>query len=236
MSIGENLTARENTILNVLRAIYVQSDKFTLIGGYAVDAYSTSPRYSVDCDIVISRTDLQTFKSTFVENGFSDKGSVYRNELDGIETRKFEKVVGEACSSIDLLVDGIRCRQTEAIWKHSEIQTSSKQLKVVGVNSSVLSNVASKEVLIAMKLHSGRDADLKDAVMLVDSVKWSKVLPYANRGNKEKVIYQLEKAMEKINSERFEEQLRSFFGSKKTEKSRINEAAAGIVYLKSKIT
>lgn len=70
--------------------------------------------------------------------------------------------------------------------------------KVVGVSGSVTSSVVSRELLIAMKLHSGRDADLRDATKLMDSVDWLTVEKFSNRGNSHKVIEQLTNDMAKV--------------------------------------
>jgi hypothetical protein len=43
----------------------------------------------------------------------------------------------------------------------------------------------------------------------------------ANRGVKEKVLSQLDKAISQMKGEKFEEQFKSFFGSKKRELARI---------------
>ena len=169
------LTKREKEILRILETIYPQRDKFTLIGGYAVDAYSPLPRYSVDCDLVVSKSDFLKFSDIFGQNGFKEKSKIYLNELDGLETWKFKKSANDEIVSIELLLDGVKCRQTEAIWTEKEVRPSASDRKVVGVSDSVASNVVSKELLLAMKLHSGRDADLRDAIMLIDSVDWSVV-------------------------------------------------------------
>jgi hypothetical protein len=236
MSLGDRLTAREAEILRILQAIYEERDSFTLIGGYAVDAYSALPRYSVDCDLVISAVDLGKFTSIFNSNKFAEKELVFRDREHKIETRKFVKLVGREPVSIDLALGGVKCRQTDAVWMYEEIHKSSSQQNVVGINGTVPSNVASRELLVAMKLHSGRDTDLKDVVMLAHSVDWREVQILADRGSRQKVILQLESAVSKIGSDRFEEQLRSFFGSKRTEETRINTALTGIQALKLSMT
>jgi hypothetical protein len=222
MSSTDRLTARETEILSILETTYSEKKTFALVGGYAVDAYSSLPRYSVDCDMVVSKKDFDDYDEIFTTHKYENKGTMYRNELDGLETRKYEKLVGKDAVSIDLLVNGVRCRQAGAIWRYEEIFATSGQLEVIGLYGRVLSSVASKELLIAMKLHSGRDPDLKDVVMLAEFAKWKIVSSFAKRGDRQKVLSQLDRAMSAIAGETFEEQLKSFFGSKKTEMSRIN--------------
>lgn len=220
-SLTSRLTARETEILRILQIIYPDREKFTIIGGYAVDAYSPLPRYSVDCDIVISKSDLDLFTKIFDNNGFGDPELMYNNELEGLETRRFKKLVGGEAVSIDLLIDGVRCRQTEAIWTQQEIKLQSINRRIVGVNDSVPSNVATLELIIAMKLHSGRDADLRDATMISDSADWNRVAVLSNKGDKQKVVNQLESAKEKIMRSEFEQELKAYFGSKQREEKRI---------------
>ncbi|MCL5068413.1 MAG: hypothetical protein M1368_08700 [Thaumarchaeota archaeon] len=192
------LTSREREILRILSVIYPQRGKCTLIGGYAVNAYSPLPRYSIDCDLVVSRSDFEEFSDVFVQNGFKDVSKIYLDELQGLETWKFKKLVNEETVTVDLLLDGVKCRQTEAIWTQKEVKSCASERKVVGVSGSVTSSVVSRELLIAMKLHSGRDADLRDATKLMDSVDWLTVEKFSNRGNSHKVIEQLTNDMAKV--------------------------------------
>src|SRR5216684_4068964 len=132
--IGPLQTARESEILRTLEAIYPLGNKFTLTGGYAVDAYSPLPRYSVDCDMVIPKTELKALGGVLKELGYTDNGAQWRDELSGLETRKFVKQVGAESVLVELLIDGVRCRQTQAVWKEQEVRESSKDLRVIGVN------------------------------------------------------------------------------------------------------
>ena len=220
-------TAREKEILRILEIIYPYRENFVVIGGYAVDAYSQLPRYSIDCDVVITKRELSTFSGIFSKEGFSGN-LLYENELEGLETRRFEKNIEENPVFIDLLVDGVRCRQTEAVWKFEEIKKASSLGKIIGVSSFVNSSVASRELLIAMKLHSGRDSDLKDAAMLIDDVSWQKLVSHAVRGSNEKLGKQLSSAVKRMQAKDFEPQLKSFFGLRKGESRRVSETISVI--------
>ena len=194
--IGQSLVAREAEVLKTLRAIHQMREKSTLIGGYAVNAYSTLPRYSVDCDIVVANPQVEKLLSFFKDRDYTEKGKAYLNEIEGIATRKLVKKVGGEQVSVDLLVDGVRCHQTGATWNEEEVSNTSRELRVTSVNGSVLSNVASRELLIAMKLHSGRDTDLRDVVMLTNDADWRRVKGLCGRGSTEKLIPQLRKDVE----------------------------------------
>lgn len=233
--IGALQTARENEILRTLETIYPKGNKFTLIGGYAVDAYSPLPRYSVDCDMVVPKTELEALGGVLKELGYADNGAQWRDELTGLETRKFVKAVGAESVSVDMLIDGVRCRQTEAVWKEQEVRGSSKDLRVVGVNRAVLSKVASKELLIAMKLHSGRGTDLRDVVMISESADWDLVAKWTGRGVNDKVVAQLHRAVDEMTKPDFEGQLKAGFSSKKSEKRRIDATLNAINGLSKKM-
>jgi hypothetical protein len=218
---------REKEILRIIEILNPYRDNFVVVGGYAVDAYSPLPRYSVDCDVVIPKKELSNFTKVFSGEGFTGTPE-NQNELEGLETRRFKKTVEGNPVYIDLLVDGVRCRQTEAVWKFDEIKSASSERRVIGVASSVSSRVGSSELLVAMKLHSGRDADVKDVAMLIDDLSWQKVGAYAIRGNIEKVKRQLKTAIEKMQEKDFEPQLKSFFGSGRNEARRISEVIVGV--------
>lgn len=219
--------AREKEILRILEIIYPYRDNFVVIGGYAVDAYSRLPRYSVDCDVVIPKSELAAFSSIFSREGFS--GSLqYQDQLEGLETRRFRKTIDNNPVFIDLLVDGVRCRQTEGVWKFDEIKSASSQGNIIGASSFVNSRVASRELLIAMKLHSGRDSDLKDIAMLIDDLSLEKLVTFTVRGNSEKLSKQLSAAVQKMETKEFESQLKSFFASKKNDSHRVSETIAVI--------
>ena len=226
--IGKSLIARENEILETLETLYPKREKFTLIGGYAVNAYSVLPRYSVDCDLVVPKDESENLAIFFKESGYQDQGTLHSNELEGLETRRFVKPVGGDNVSVDLMINGIRCRQTGAVWNEREIRESSKDIRVLGVNRSVPSRAASRELLIAMKLHSGRDTDLRDVVMLAESADWSLVASNSNKGLLDKVISQLLGAIKKMVEPNFEDRLKSSFGKKSVERARVAATLTGI--------
>ncbi len=225
---GQSLIAREAEVLKTLQAIRQMREKFTLVGGYAVNAYSTLPRYSVDCDLVVAFPQLVRFSSFLNGQGYTDKGATLRNEIEGLETRKFVKMIGGEKVSVDLLVDGVRCRQTEAVWKEGEFRETSRELRVTGVSGSAFSNVASRDILIAMKLHSGRDTDLRDVVMLARDANWEKVRELGNRGLGKKLIIQLNREIATLSDGQFENQLKAAFGSRQNEGGRITRAVGEI--------
>ena len=224
---GQQLVARETEILRLLGQLRGRPERFTLIGGYAVDAYSPLPRYSVDCDLVVAKEESASVLSWLHGEGYEEEGE-YRNELEGIETRMPSKKIGEASVSVDLMIGGLRCRQTEAVWREDEVRQTARELRVVGVNGSVLSNVASKELLIALKLHSGRDPDVRDVVMLADRAEWNEVRRLSNKGAKDKAVSQVESDIRIMSDKEFEQRLKASLGAKAGGERRINAALSEV--------
>lgn len=219
--IRQSLVARETEVIRTLEAIYGMRENFTLIGGYAVNAYSPLPRYSADCDIVIANLQFDGFASSFKTQGYANEGMIYRDEPSKLETWKFIKTIGQDEVSVDLLVGGVRCRQTEAIWKEEEIRKTSRELRVTGVSGSVLSKVASRELLIAMKLHAGRDPDLRDVAMLARGADWDKIRELSARGSAKKLILRLNADIRTLGEKGFEDRLKAAYASKQNERERV---------------
>ncbi len=233
---GSDLTAREREILRILDFTFKSRVTFSLVGGYAVNAYSDYPRYSAVCDIVISRTEHERFATILAGEGFTKKRALFRNELEGLETIRYSKLADSNREvSVELMIGGVRCRQTEAVWKQEEIMSQSAETIVVGVTGSVDSIVAVRELLIAMKLHSGRDTDLRDVVMLTRAVNWNKVFNLVNRGVRKKFIEQLTVAALKTSEPAFEQDLKAAFGRIGGEKKRISEMLNGLKELQRQI-
>jgi len=88
MSQAADLTARETEVIRILRALHSHSDRFVVIGGYAVSALS-SHRFSVDCDVVISGKDLESIEQVLSDEGYRKaKASSVGNGIHGAKTVK----------------------------------------------------------------------------------------------------------------------------------------------------
>ena len=229
--IGQKLVAREAEVLRTLGAMHQATLRYALVGGYAVDAYSPLPRYSVDCDIVIGRAAFKAFASLLKKGGYGEPRVAYKNPDVQVETWEFAKKAGADSATVDLYVGGFRCRQTGAIWRAAEIQKTSESRRVVGINDSVISNVASREMLIAMKLHSARDPDLRDVCMLGSGADWGKVLSLCSRGSKARLSRQLKRANEIMSGEGFGATLKATFGTREDQQSRLGRISGNVAKL-----
>jgi len=210
MSLATDLTAREAEVIRVMKLLAVHKDKFVVIGGYAVNAI-TSHRFSVDCDLVVARKNLGVLERILTRQAYIRQRPRKLEHIHGVRTEKFTKLVGNRGVSVDLFIDQIVCRQTEGNWTYEQIKRNSFESDVVGLTGSARAFVPKRELLIAMKAHTGRDADLRDMVMLSEQANWKLVSEFAETGVKEKVIRQIAKAVETINTNQFTSALKAEF-------------------------
>ncbi len=207
-----DLTAREAEVIRILKVLRSHSNKFVAIGGYAVSALG-SHRFSVDCDVVVSEKELDSFERILAKEGYKEEKAYGR--LKGIhraKTVKYVKLIGGRMVSVDLYVNAVLCQDTGGEWSHELFEQNSEEANVVGVTDSTLSVVPKRELLIAMKLHPARDTDLRDIVMLGEEADWTAVANFASTGTKNKVIRQLDSAIRRIESKEFPSALRAEFG------------------------
>ncbi len=89
---------------------------------------------------------------------------------------------------------------------------NSVKANIVGITDSTISRIPRRALLIAMKLHSARDTDLRDIVMLGEEGDWAEVTGFANTGVRSKLIGQVDSAIRRIESREFSAGLRAEFG------------------------
>lgn len=208
----EQLQIREKEIFETLKKI--KKSKFVVIGGYAVNAY-TLPRFSVDCDIVIKdRKELEKIEESLLELGYQKERN-YSDEVpyDG-NFERYEKELGQNFKvSMDILIGKVLDRQTKvnfsADWifdnstlRNLQGKTISEQLKVKIVNA---------DALFTMKLISCRQTDIRDIFLLINSVK-DKNLVKKEVSERYDLKDRLSKALSKINSKQFKDELQGVFG------------------------
>ena len=160
---------RENEIFEVLQQFKAEGLEFVVVGGYGVSAYQH--RFSVDADLVIQSNDLEEFTQVLEEQGFekdTDRDLVYSGRY--LAYVKDE----ELPVTIDLLVDELQCRQTDASWSYQYFKNHSVEKTVEGSEESVRVQVPTEELLTAVKLHSGRLTDARDVVALIEDANLEK--------------------------------------------------------------
>lgn len=166
MNVREKLLARERECFDFLNAI-PDKTKYVLIGGYAVSSFGF-PRFSVDLDIVIPEAELKTFEKLLKERGFTL--TTERKDLDQTYSGEFKSYAKktELPVSVDLLVNSVKSRQTDASYSFKHLLENSETMTVSGWSpeSKATVRVADREMLIALKINSMRLTDKRDVIIL----------------------------------------------------------------------
>lgn len=212
--------ARSEELIKVLSELRKSEIPFVLVGGYAVSQVET--RFSVDLDLVIASDDLDEIVSFLKARDFEraekleppSEETIYDREIHMFErTEGLEHPIG-----VDILINGLGCRQTEAEWSFEYLLDHSTETTIQGGTSSTTARAAEPEILVAAKLHSARMTDLADVIAMVPAIDFDNLEAHLDRGVKSKLEAQLHKARESIEAGELDHRTKSVFG-----KSRINQ-------------
>ena len=202
---------RENEILKTIRSFTNAGLDFIVVGGYAVSSFGRH-RFSVDLDVVIDEKDLDAFTKTLEERGF--ERSMERAGFDEVYGGRFVSYVKRIDGlpvTADLLVGSLVCRATGASWSYEYIKRHSMVAEVVGIELSARCKVPERELLIALKIHSGRRADLRDVVVLVEGADVEEIVRHLRRGDLERLRIQINRMLEMLRDPRLTDSLRGVF-------------------------
>ncbi len=208
----EKFAERENTIFDILQKFRYAELSFIMIGGYAVSAYKH--RFSVDADLIIRKQDAEQFERILIQNRFK---RTITKDIENVYSPVFMRyeLKAELPVHIDLLIDAVAVRQTGASFGFDFLKERSKERKIVGAEKEVLAMVPDKEVLIALKLHSGRLTDFRDAVALCKGVHIDVIRDVANRGKKDVLKKHVEELIHLISEKSFMDSFKGVFVEKK---------------------
>ncbi len=203
---------RENKIFEILQSFVSENLDFIVIGGYAVSSYKH--RFSVDADIILKKEDLKKFEETLNKNKFSktvvkDLDHVYAPQFIRYETKDKLPV------SIDLLINGVGSRNTNASFSMEELKLHSEQREIIGTEKKVKVFVPSKEFIIVLKLHSGRLTDFRDVVALCKDVDIDLIRKLLWRGEINLVKENIKKLLNLIEKREFIDSFKGVFVEKK---------------------
>ncbi len=208
----EQLQLREKEIFETLKNI--KKNTFVIIGGYSVNAY-TLPRFSVDCDIVVrDRKELEKLRTSLLELGYYRQISPSDEVSYDGRFERYEKDLGKNFKvSMDILIGEVLDRQTNAIFSADWIFDNSALRNLQGktINEQLKLTIINADALFVMKLTSCRQTDIRDIFLLINVVKdkeWIKKEVSKRTDLKER----LSKALKKINSEQFKNELQGVFG------------------------
>ena len=184
----KDLIEKENLVFDILQRFLDEGIEFVIVGGYAVSAFKH--RFSIDADIVVQAKDLEKFESILKKKGFS---KVIEKKLENIYSSGFIRYEKDRIG-IDILIDALASRTTDASFSYSLLSMNSAKRKVIGLEKELIARIPSKELLIVMKLHSGRLTDMRDIAALAKSTNLETIKRFLFIGN----LKALQKNMDKL--------------------------------------
>jgi hypothetical protein len=173
------LVERENEIMDMLGKLSRANLEFVVVGGYGVSAYRH--RFSIDADIVIRNEDAGKFENMLREAGYRKIMSRILDNTYSSEFARYEK--SQPKVNIDLLIGGIGVRQTGASFRFDFIFGDSGTRRIEGSEKMAEAHVPRKEILIMLKLHSGRLTDLRDVAALCFGLDFEFIKKHLFRGD-----------------------------------------------------
>lgn len=203
---------RSDALIELLEDLVREGHEYVLVGGYAVSAFNT--RFSTDLDIVVAPDAEDAFVDFLTARGFEETDSHAKQWFYDTEVIEYEKrLAPQQPIGFDLLVNGLGCRQTEAQWSFDYLRDHSAEQEVSGGTVTTTARVIDGAVLVAAKLHSGRETDLRDVLAVAEEIDLETVTPHLRRGDESALRDQLERGLEILDSEELEHGYRSDFGA-----------------------
>jgi hypothetical protein len=123
--------------------------------------------------------------------------------------------------TIALLVGVLRCRQTDAAWSYQYFRDHAITATIQGSERAVTVDIPEKELLIAVKLHSGRLTDVRDAVALASDIDPQDVEQHLDRGDPEKLRQILEQVEDTITDDDFADAFKGVFSQTELPENKI---------------
>ncbi|MFC6614949.1 hypothetical protein ACFQAS_08310 [Halopenitus salinus] len=203
MSLGE----REDELLDTLETVNDAELPYVLVGGWAIAAFNQ--RFTTDVDVVIPAQAIDDYAELLADRGYEKIADVERNDLYEGRTVRFEKDIGNPVR-FDAMVDVLGCRQTAAEWSYRYLVQHSvaEELRTV---RPITARIPERELLFAVKLHSGRKADSRDLVALAAGVDFDRIATHLHRGDLEKLVGRIDTVLERLTSEGFADAFKGVF-------------------------
>ena len=205
----KSLIAKENAIFEILQKFIDANLEFVVVGGYAVSAFKH--RFSVDADIVISSESLEKFESILKKENFKKS---YEKEIENIYSSRFVRYEKDT-ASVDMLVDALASRTTNASFSYKLLYKNSINKKIIGIEKEVTALVPGKELLIVMKIHSGRLTDFRDIAALAKDTDLETIKKFLFIGDLKSLQKNLKKLQKTVKNKNFIDAFKGVFIEKK---------------------
>jgi len=205
---------RSEALIEVLEELDQSDIGFVLVGGYAISQFET--RFSTDLDLVIAPDDYERVVRFLGGHQFErtdelevpPEETIYNREIE-----LFQRSAGLVHPvGVDVLVNGLGCRQTGAEWSFDYLRDHSTETTISGGSRSTTARAAEGEVLVAAKLHSGRQTDLADVLAAVPEIDFERVESHLHRGDVDALRSQLSDAQTFIEDGGLDHRFKSLFG------------------------
>jgi hypothetical protein len=202
-----SLPEREDELLTTLQAITDAELPYVLVGGWAVTAFNQ--RFSTDVDLVVPESALTEYDTFLADHGYDRANEYETSALSEGRFIQYTKDVGNPVS-VELMVNALRCRQTDAEWSYRYLDQHS-QPATVGQTLTVDTRIPESELLVAIKLHSGRLTDVRDVVAAATNADFDRVETHLHRGDPAAINSQLEHMVEQLTDESFADAFKGEF-------------------------
>ncbi len=199
------LLDREKEVLKLIELFKETNLKFIVIGGYAISTYKK--RFSVDLDVVIKEDDLIKFEELLLKEGFTISYEKEIALLYGENFKRFRKKMNNLPVDVDLLINGLVSRTTDATWSFENINKNSQKRKLDNLEFLT----PSRELLVSMKMHSGRLSDVRDIIALMPC-SIDKLKEFLLRGNLSNLKASIKKQSLFIEKPQFDDSFKGIFG------------------------
>ena len=203
MSLGE----REAELLDTLEAVIDAELPYVLVGGWAIAAFNQ--RFTTDVDVVIPAQAVDDYTDLLTDHGYEKTAVVERKELYEGRTIRFRKDIGNPVR-FDAMVDALGCRQTEAEWSYRYLAQHSV-MEELRTGRPITARIPERELLFAVKLHSGRRADSRDLVVLAAGADFDRISTHLHRGDPAKLGGRIDTVLDRLTSEDFADAFKGVF-------------------------
>lgn len=199
------LLEREQEVLRMLALLLEKKLDFIVVGGYAVSTYKK--RFSIDLDLVVKKEALPEFEKLLEKEEYVLHYEKQIALLYGENFKRFMKKINNLPVDIDFLINGLVSRTTDAAWGFDYIKKNSLKRKLNNLEFLT----PEKELLIAMKFHSGRLSDIRDIVALMPCSK-EKLKKHILKGNIDKLKQSMKKQFSFLAKPQFDDSFKGIFG------------------------
>jgi len=203
---------RSDALIELLEELNESGLQYVLVGGYAVSVFNT--RFSTDLDIVVAPENKELFVEFLEDREFEETDSHAKQWYYDTEVIEYTKrLTPQQPIGFDMLVNGLGCRQTEAQWSFDYLYDHSYEQEVSGGTMTTTARVVDGSVLVAAKLHSARETDIRDVLAVAEEIDLETVTQHLHRGKESSLRAQLERGLEILESDELKHGFRSDFGA-----------------------